>query len=189
LVHERIVLTDGGPVGDLNDLIRAGVKFGTVYADPPWQFVNSASNGAAAHHYLGMTVEELCSMPVAELAARDSHLHLWTTAAHLFECLRIFAAWGFEYRSTFVWCKPQIGAGNYWRCSHELLLTGIRGNAKRFNDHSLKSWIVADRTHHSAKPNVVRSFIERASPGPRLELFGREPVPGWYVFGNGLVRP
>ena len=74
---------------------------------------------------------------------------------------------------TQVWVKPTIGIGNYWRNSHEILLTAVRGNARSFNDHSLKSWLEAERDEHSGKPEEVRGFIERASPGPRLELFGR----------------
>ena len=34
----------------------------------------------------------------------------------------------------------------------------------------------------------VRRFIERASVGPRLELFGREAATGWTVWGNQITR-
>jgi N6-adenosine-specific RNA methylase IME4 len=178
------------------DLLRAaqlGKKFGTIYADPPWQYDNQGTRAATGNHYGGMSVDELCELPVSQLAADDAHLHLWTTNAFLFECPRIFEAWGFEFRSTFVWVKPQIGIGNYWRNSHEFLLTAIRGDAKRFNDHSMTSWLEAswlkcDRGAHSAKPERVRSFIERASPGPRLELFGRRVADGWSVWGNQIER-
>jgi N6-adenosine-specific RNA methylase IME4 len=30
----------------------------------------------------------------------------------------------------------------------------------------------------------VRELVERFSPAPRLELFGRRVVPGWVVWGN-----
>jgi N6-adenosine-specific RNA methylase IME4 len=173
---------------DLHRLIMRGSKFGTIYADPPWLYDNQGTRAATGNHYGGLTVEQLCQLPIGELAADDAHLHLWTTNAFLFECPRIFDAWGFEYRSAFVWVKPQLGIGNYWRNSHEYLLTAIRGNAKRFNDRSLKSWLECDRGAHSAKPEMVRHMIERASPGPFLELFGRMPAPHWTVWGNQIRR-
>lgn len=173
---------------DLHRLIARDDKFGTIYADPPWLYDNQGTRAATGNHYGGLTVDELCALPVRELAADDAHLHLWTTNAFLFDCPRIFEAWGFEFRSAFVWVKPQIGIGNYWRNSHEYLLTAIRGGAKRFNDRSLKSWLECDRSAHSAKPEMVRHMIERASPGPYLELFGRLPAPRWTVWGNQIRR-
>jgi N6-adenosine-specific RNA methylase IME4 len=63
--------------------------------------------------------------------------------------------------------------------SHEILLTAVLANRNdRFDDQSLRSWIEAPRGRHSEKPDVVREMIERASPGPRLELFARKLVPG-----------
>ena len=178
--------TPGRTVTSLDEL--AGEKFGTIYADPPWKYGNQKTRGATDNHYETMTVEEICNMPVPNLAANDSHLHLWATSTLLPEALRVMAAWGFEYRSSFVWCKPQIGMGNYWRVSHEILLLGIRGNAKSFFVKDLRSWIEADRAEHSAKPEAIRGYIERASPGPFLELFGRKKVIGWTAFGNQFTN-
>lgn len=175
-------------VADLWRLVEAGQKFGAIYADPPWVYDNQVTRAATGNHYDGLTVEQLCELPVGQLAAADAHLHLWTTNAFLFECPKLFDAWGFEFRSSFVWVKPQMGIGNYWRNSHEFMLTAIRGNAKRFNDKSLMSWLQCDRGRHSAKPERVRDYIERASPGPYLEMFGRSPATGWTVWGNQIER-
>lgn len=189
-------------VADLNRLVALGQRFGTIYADPPWRYDNQGTRAATKKHYkagvdedgeetnsaAGMSVDEICALPIRELAADASHLHLWTTNAFLFECPRIFDAWGFEFRSSFVWVKSQMGIGNYWRNSHEILLTAIRGDAKRFNDHSMMSWLETERGRHSAKPEQVRHFIERASPGPYLELFARSPADKWTVWGNQIER-
>lgn len=172
----------------LEKLIAKSEKFGVIYADPPWVYDNQGTRAATGNHYSGLTVDELCNLPVSELSADDAHLHLWTTNAFLFDCQRIFDAWGFEYRSSLIWVKPQMGIGNYWRNSHEFLLTAIRGNAKRFNDRSLKSWIECDRSRHSEKPFIVRDFIKRASPGPYLEMFARTPADGWTCWGNQIER-
>lgn len=166
-----------------------GIPFGTIYADPPWCYDNKATRANVAGEYANtMTIDEICDMPVGDMAADDAHLHLWTTVAFHREAHRVIEAWGFEFKSMFVWCKTQIGIGNYWRLAHELLFTAVRGDAKRFNDKSLKSWAEFPRGEHSAKPEEVRGMIERASPGPYLELFGRKEVPGWKVFGNQIDR-
>lgn len=175
-------------VADLQVLAATGMRFGAIYADPPWLYDNQGTRAATGNHYGGMTVDELCELPIREMAADAAHLHLWTTNAFLFDCPRIFDAWGFEFRSSFVWCKSQMGIGNYWRNSHEILLTAVRGDAKRFNDHSIMSWLETERGRHNAKPEQVRHFIERASPGPYLELFGRSPADGWTVWGNQIER-
>lgn len=167
------------------DLASFPEKFATVYADPPWQYGNQGTRGATGDHYSGMTVDEICALPVSGLVADNAHLHLWTTNAFLFEARRVLEAWGFEYKSCFIWVKPQIGMGNYWRVSHEFLLFGIRGSLP-FADKSLRSWGEFRRSQHSQKPEYIRDLIHKASPGPRLELFARRPVEGWTCWGNEI---
>jgi N6-adenosine-specific RNA methylase IME4 len=173
---------------DLEALAASGRRFGCIYVDPPWLYDNQGTRAATSNHYSGLTVEQLCELPVQQLAADDAHLHLWVTNAFLRQAFNIIDAWGFEFRSTFVWDKELIGIGNYWRNSHELMLTAVRGDAKRFNDRSMPSVLSCKRGIHSAKPEQVRAMIERASPGPYLELFGRLPVQGWMVWGNQIER-
>jgi N6-adenosine-specific RNA methylase IME4 len=173
---------------DLGVLAATGARFGTIYADPPWLYDNQGTRAATGNHYGGMCVADLAALPIGQLAAKDAHLHLWTTNAFLFDCPKLFDAWGFEFRSSFIWCKSQMGIGNYWRNSHEILLTAIRGDAKRFIDHSLVSWLETERGRHSAKPEQVRHYIERASPGPYLELFGRRAADNWTVWGDQIER-
>jgi N6-adenosine-specific RNA methylase IME4 len=174
-------------VSDLNLLIEAGTTFRTIYADPPWLYGNQGTRAATSNHYDGMTVEDICALPIEQLAHEDAHLHLWTTNAFLEDAFKVMRAWGFEYKSCFVWVKPQMGIGNYWRVSHEFLLFGIRGKAP-FMDHGLRSWGEFKRSKHSAKPEEIRSYIERASLGPYLELFGRKVSEGWTVWGNQIER-
>jgi hypothetical protein len=68
-------------VRDLRPLVDGGAKFGTVYADPPWPYSNTAARGAAENHYRTMAIDAICSEPVKELVAEQAHLHLWTTNA------------------------------------------------------------------------------------------------------------
>jgi N6-adenosine-specific RNA methylase IME4 len=173
----------------LQELVAANLKFRTVYADPPWDYDNRASRGAARNHYRTMTLEQIRAEPVNELADDEAHLHLWTTNGFLREAIDLVGVWGFEYKSCFVWVKPELGCGNYWRVSHEFLLLGVRGNLP-FADHCQKSWLEASRMEHSRKPGNIRMLLEKVSSGPYLEMYGRAEVPDsdWTVYGNQVER-
>ena len=179
--------TPAQSVQTLAELADAGKRFGTIYADPPWKYGNQGTRAATDNHYPTMTVEEVCALPIEGLAAENAHLHLWTTNAFLRPAFDVITAWGFTYKSCFIWAKPQMGIGNYWRVSHEFLLLGVRGSCP-FADHSLMSWASIPRTEHSAKPEAVRAMIEKASPAPRLELFARTTARGWTSWGNEVQR-
>lgn len=176
-------------VENLSTLLALGAKYGTVLADPPWQYDNVASRAAAENHYSTMSVEEICSEPVRQLIGEHAHLHLWTTNAFLESAFTVMRAWGFEFKSCLVWIKPTIGMGNYWRVSHEFLLFGTRGRLP-FGCNDIPSWVLAPRTSHSRKPFRFRELIEQVSSGPYLELYGREEQPNtdWTVYGNQVER-
>lgn len=176
-------------VDDLSNLVRDGHRYRTVLADPPWDYRNRASRGAAANHYATMPVHDIQAEPVQQLVEDSAHLHLWTTNAFLESSFAIIRAWGFEYKSCLVWVKPQLGMGNYWRISHEFLLFAIRGKPE-FRRNDIQSWVLAPRAKHSAKPFRFRELIEEVSPGPYLELYGRveQPNSDWTVYGNQVER-
>ena len=175
-------------LADLGTLVARGAKFGAIYADPPWSYDNQGTRASTDNHYGTMTVGEIAALPVGELAAERSHLWLWTTNAFLFECPRLFEAWGFEFKSSYVWVKPQMGIGNYLRNSHEFLLLATRGGLTG-QARDVMSWGEFPRARHSQKPEEIRrDVVERLSPGPYLELFGRRLVDGWTVWGNEVDR-
>jgi N6-adenosine-specific RNA methylase IME4 len=178
-----------GVVSDLASLIERGDKFGTIYADPPWPYQNQATRSATSGIYKPgewrMSLEDLCNIPIQELTTERAHLHLWTTNAFLFDAKTVLEAWGFEYKSVFVWVKPQIGIGNYWRVSHEFLLLGVKG-AQTFMDRTQKSWEELPRGKHSQKPEEIADKIQKVSPGPYLELFARRGRKMWTVWGNEI---
>src|SRR5579871_758488 len=176
-------------VKDLNVLIGRGRQFPCVYADPPWRYNNQGTRAATDNHYDTMTVDAICALPVASLAAEQAHLWLWVTNAFLADALnKVIPAWGFEFKSTYVWCKPQMGIGNYLRNAHELLLLATRGGLTgRATD--VRSWGQFDRAEHSAKPEQIRKeVIERVTPPPRLELFARQYADGWTSWGDQINR-
>jgi N6-adenosine-specific RNA methylase IME4 len=182
--RKRIV---GGRVDDLGAFAR-NHKMGCILIDPPWP------NGGWKLPYMTMkSLEDLQELPIRDLAAPDRcHLHVWTLPNEFMFALKpIIEGWGFRLVSSLAWIKPAtLGRGNYWRMSHEILLTAVLANRDdRFDDRSLRSWIEAPRGRHSEKPDAVREMIERASPGPRLELFARKVVPGWFAWGHEIAEP
>lgn len=166
--------------------------FRTITADPPWKYDNRATRAAAEDHYPTLTVEELKALdvdggPVRDRAADGCHLYLWTTNAFLREAFAILEAWGFEYKTCLTWVKPQLGIGNYFRSMTEHVLFGVRGTL-RVLDGNQPNWFEHRRGRHSRKPDQFYDLVERVSPGPYLELFGRSDMlgsrPGWTVWGN-----
>ena len=70
-----------------------GKQFGTILADPPWQFQNRTGKVAPEHKRLNrygtMTLEDICALPVADIAAEPAHLYLWVPNALLPDGLRV----------------------------------------------------------------------------------------------------
>lgn len=54
-------------------------KYGIIYADPPWAYRNKHCKGSALAHYNTMRLEDICNLPVREIAAQDCVLFLWAT--------------------------------------------------------------------------------------------------------------
>ena len=78
-----------------------GRKYQVIYADPPWSYaVNYASLQGIAP-YPSMTLDDLKALPVADVAAPDSLLLLWTTNPLLPSALELIEAWGFAYVTVF----------------------------------------------------------------------------------------
>lgn len=191
----RLAKTNGGETSDCCtevydceplDLLPRD-HFGCIYADPPWPYQNQGTRAAASRHYPTMSLDDICSLPVGERAAGESHLWLWTTNGFLRDSFTVMDAWGFDYKSVMVWVKPQMGIGNYLRLSHEFLMLATRGGLTG-RSTSQRSVIEHDRMGHSQKPEVFRRAAEAVSPGPYLELFGRRQSEGWTVWGNQVER-
>ena len=107
-------------------------RYPVIVADPPWDYrlynETSGSSSAAAEHYPTMKLEEICALPVSELATDHAILFLWTTSPHLEESFQVLAAWGFKYVTHLVWVKHALGMGHYVRGQHEPLLIATRGD-------------------------------------------------------------
>ena len=155
--------------------------YAAVVIDPPWSYSNVATRGAAADHYPTMTVDELEQLDIP--SAPNSHLYLWVTNGFLREGLDLLEVWGYRYKTTLTWCKPQIGMGNWFRNSTEHVLFAVKGSLATLRN-DVPTWFKADRTQHSAKPESFYDLVESCSPGPWLEMFARRRRLGWETWGN-----
>jgi len=156
-------------------------KYKTILADVPLDH-NQRGNFGAINHYPLMSLEQLKSMPIKDLADENCHLWYWFTNGTLRHALDVISAWGFEEKGILTWVKMRMGLGNYLRNATEHVLLATRGKAPPLCKNQL-SWFVAPLQEHSHKPEETFAIIERLSPGPYLELFARRKQPGWHSWG------
>jgi N6-adenosine-specific RNA methylase IME4/ParB-like chromosome segregation protein Spo0J len=160
--------------------------YGLILADPPWQMGSPDSPHSPEQHYPCMTLDDIKALEVP--AADDCLLLLWSVNQLLPQALEVIEAWGFSYRANLVWVKDKPGLGNWFRQEHETLLLAIKGAISPPDRlDRISSVLQAPRTHHSEKPKQLYQLIEQMYPNlPKLELFAREPPPGWASWGNQL---
>ena len=178
-------------------------KYNIILADPPWTYRDKAQAGnrGVEFKYPTMSIEDIKSLPIHNISDDNCILFLWVTFPLLQEGLDTIKAWGFTYKTIgFNWIKKNKknvetnfwGMGNWTRSNSELCLLGIKGKPKRISAkvHSIVETFETETIEspiekHSKKPDIVRYRIEELCGDiPRIELFAREKVSGWDVWGN-----
>lgn len=158
----------------------------TIVADPPWQLPRAGVTKVDARKfYSTMPIEDICAMPVAELAAPDAHLWLWGINSMMEEAHVVARAWGFRAITIVTWCKKQPGVGHYLRNNTEHAILASRGKPMTPEHKPLSTWFLWPRGAHSKKPAAFYDLVEAVSPGPYIELFCRNPPLGWDSWGKG----
>lgn len=181
---------------DASANLEIGVPCGynLIYADPPWTYKDKACSGrrGACFKYPVMTVDELCRLPVADLAAPDCLLAMWWTGALAPDALRVMSAWGFEFvqMKGFTWAKVNevtgaaaVGMGNWTRANSEDVLFARRGNPKRQSKGVSQLLRRARRGHSEKPPEIAERLVTLMGDVPRIELFARDVKPGWHAWG------
>jgi len=164
-------------------------KYNVIYADPPWKYdFGFDIHGAADRHYHTMSIQELCELPIIDLTEDNAVLFMWVTSPKLFDAHKIITAWGFEYKTSFIWDKVKHVMGHYNSVRHEILLVCIRGSFPKQSKTLHDSVITIERSdEHSEKPEYFRGLIETMYPkSKKIELFARQKVDGWETWGNEL---
>lgn len=188
------------------------MKYNIIYADPPWAYADrrvirkdgrTAKRGyGSANLYKIMTVDEIASLPVQNVAADNCALFLWATWPHIESALTVMKAWGFRYITCgFDWVKtnknddsPFFGVGYYSKSNTEPCLFGLKGKMKPASNsvsqvvlHPHPRDPATGKIIHSRKPGVVRErIVELFGDLPRLEMFATEITPGWTATGYSV---
>jgi N6-adenosine-specific RNA methylase IME4 len=182
--------------------------YGLILADPPWKYElrSEAGHGRSPErHYRTWPTEEICALPVHELAAPDCLLVLWSTWPHLLHAQRVMRAWGFRYVTGGAWTKryrsgaPAMGGGFIFRSTTEPYLVGTAGspwigtkserNYLETIEEVVEEGIDGLRRGHSRKPPEIRAMCERLAPSvARCELFATEGWPGADVWGDQIGK-
>lgn len=169
-----------------------------IYADPPWKYIglNQADEyGHAERHYDCLDDKQLIAFKpdgkrlVKDIVDDNSVLFCWVTSPLLERCFPIIRAWGFSYKSSFVWDKVKHNMGHYNSVRHEFLLIATKGICTPDVPKLIDSVQEIERSaKHSEKPEDFRRIIEAMyDHGRKLQLFGRVKRPGWDVVGNELT--
>ena len=139
-----------------------------------------------------MNTENICALPIAEIAAKDCILFLWATFPNLPEAFKVIKAWGFTHKTVaFVWVKRNRkspgwfwGLGHWTRANAEMCLLATKGKPKRISA-KVHQIIDSPVEEHSKKPDETRRrIVELVGDLPRIELFARQTTPGWDAWGN-----
>lgn len=171
-------------------------KYQIIYADPPWSFSNKNTGGGlksgASAHYNTMRIEDICKIPINEIADDNCVLFMWWVASQPKEAIQLAESWGFKVKNMtgFNWVKTTalgklfFGMGFWTRAGSEMCLIAVKGKPKRISG-AIRSVVMAENKKHSQKPQIFRDeIIKLMGDLPRVELFARNKTEGWDVFGN-----
>lgn len=172
-------------------------KYQIIYADPPWSYndklgTDRATMGGYDKYYKGMSLKDICAMPISDISEKDSILFLWVTMPILPKGFEVIKSWGFTYKTcAFTWVKQNLiadtifkGVGRWVQGNAELVLLATKGKPHRVSK-SVSQIVMTHRQGHSVKPQAVRdNIIKLMGDVPRIELFARQKTEGWDVWGN-----
>lgn len=171
-------------------------KYKIIYADPPWKYdFGETSSRFVNKKYPVMTKEEICNLPIKDIANNDCVLFIWVTNPKLDWGFDVIKSWGFEYKTVgFYWIKTNghsnslfWGLGYYTRSNPEICLLATKGKPLKRLSHSIHSVVMHPVLSHSEKPIVFKNkIVELFGNVTRIELFARQKVEGWDCYGNEL---
>ena len=169
-------------------------KYQIIYADPPWEVMAGSKQGrkdgdserSLPLTYPTMSLDEIKSLNVRDIADKNCVLFLWTINKYLEQSYEVARSWGFKPSTMLVWDKTPkgIGLGGTFTLANEYLLFCRKGKVTAEKRVKGNHWHFP-REKHSKKPDFFRSMIvDTFGDIPRVELFARERHEGWDVWGN-----
>jgi len=187
-------------------------QYDVILADCPWRFEDKLDamkrpvHRSADSHYDTLTVGDIKCLDVQSLAKKSGCLlALWVPSTFLPVGLEVMNAWGFAFKTTYIWVKlkrdheketdvnkkTRVGMGRLFRGAHEMCLLGTCGDSvyKKMTDHAQRSVMFDLNLGHSRKPAGLHKSLDKIFDGPdidKCELFARRAYPGWDTYGNEL---
>jgi len=175
-------------------------RYDVIVMDPPWANLTQTWGFTEHSSYPRMTNEEIGNLPIPDLLKKDALVLMWTTSTFLQAGIELLLKWKCQCVGwAFVWLKitknfkPVPGYG----CRHlpskccEIVLLGRRG-APGIKCHKyVRDIIISVRREHSRKPEEFWAALDDwfgNLPLRKLEMFAREPRPGWDAWGNQVEK-
>lgn len=167
-------------------------KYDIIVCDPPWELKKIKRKirpNQDQFDYPTMSLNEINSLPVKNLAKDHCWLFLWTTQKYLFESKKILEHWGFNYLCMGVWEKTYgISAGMplfgyLWNAEFICIGYNKKPDLYRKGKKLIPLVFQAENVKHSKKPDKFYSMIENLG-NDRIDLFARNQRQGWDVWGN-----
>lgn len=161
-------------------------RYHAIVIDPPWPMQKIARDvrpNQSVMDYPTMTLEDISAFDLSRFAADDCHLYLWTTHKYLPDAMRLAEHWGFRYQCLMTWTKNVGPTPFSWMYSTEHVLFCRKGDLELLQLGRRLDFAAPVR-EHSRKPDVFYDLVRDVSPGPRIDIFAREPHDGFETWGN-----
>ncbi len=170
------------------DINLGNKKYKTILCDPPWpaKFVKLKMRpNQIEMPYKTMSVEDIKSMPIGDIADKNCNMFMWTTHTFLPQSLQVLKSWGFKYHCILTWDKTNGRPCWGFKRNTEFVIYGYRGRITVNQRGTFIKTIFTEKlTKHSKKPEVFYEILESNTPQPRIELFARNKRPGWCSWGH-----
>jgi len=144
------------------------MKFRVICVDPPYSFsdklkMDDVKRGAESQYDI-ITVPELRSLPIDNVAEDDSVLVLWCPASLLEAGLSLMSSWGFSYKQLWTWIK--LGK-NIQQYQAQGILQGLDNNCPKTIADNLPLAFGMGRLRRAAKEVVLVGI--KGSPYKHLD--------------------
>ncbi len=169
-------------------------KYQIIVADPPWQIKKIQKRVRPNQidiDYPMMSVDEIKTLQVSNIADDVCMLFLWTIDKYLYQTKDILETWGFNYHLTMAWDKTNGLAMYGFNRQTEFILVGLKGKHDAFPARkTVRTSFSAKSERHSAKPDVFYEMLDVLPLNPRIDLFARKPRTSllvqnnWDIWGN-----
>ena len=175
-------------------------RYRTIVADPPWSYPEGFAQNKGGRYgdgtigrattaplpYEGMALADIKALPIADLAQLDgAWLWLWTTNRYLPESFDVARSWGLQVPPDVRVAAPLDASVSPATLAHSQKPTLQTSK----NSARLGAIVMGKRGCPSllCHPDAFLDHIERACPGPYVELFARRARFGWDYAGDGSL--